>query len=162
MMKPMKAHVLYDSAYGNTRQIAETIAAVLKPLQARAVSVGDFDPGSLAAGDLLIVGSPINGWKPTGKIIELLQALTARGLDGVKAATFDTRVKLFIHGDAAKKMTSQLKKAGALIISKPMPFYVKGTEGPLKSGETQKAAAWALGILQSAGQTGSASSGKGH
>jgi flavodoxin len=157
----MKAHILYDSAYGNTRQIAETIAATLKALHAKAVPVGDFDPGSLATGDLLIVGSPINGWQPTARITELLKTLKGRGLDGVKAAAFDTRVKLFIHGDAAKKMTSLLKKGGALIVSTPMPFYVEGSEGPLRSGETQKAAAWAQSILESVKYTDVASSGKG-
>lgn len=158
----MKAHILYDSAYGNTRQIAEAIAAGLKALHAKAVPVTDFNPESLSAGDLLIVGSPINGWQPTRKITDVLKALKGQRLNGIKAAAFDTRVKLFIHGDAAKKMTALLKKGGALIISKPMPFYVEGSQGPPKSGETQKAAAWAQVILESIGNTSQGSSTKGH
>jgi flavodoxin len=157
----MKAHILYDSAYGNTRQIAEVIASGLKSLHAKTIPVTDFNPASLAAGDLLIVGSPINGWQPTRKVTELLKSFKGGGLEGIKAAAFDTRVKLFIHGDAARKMTSLLKKAGALIVTKPMPFYVKGSEGPLHSGETQKAAAWAQTLLESIGQTSPGPAAKG-
>lgn len=147
----MKALVVYDSAYGNTRQVAEAIVDALGPLQAEAVSVTEFKAPALAEGDLLVVGSPINGWRPTPKITELLSALGDGRLNGVKAAAFDTRVRLFIHGDAAKKMTESLKTGGAEIISKPMAFYVKGSEGPLRSGELDKAAVWAADLLKRVG-----------
>ncbi|WP_228403572.1 flavodoxin domain-containing protein [Pseudarthrobacter sp. L1SW] len=138
----MKAFVVYDSAYGNTKTIAEALAAGLGN-KAAAVPVDRFDAGSLQSGDLLVVGSPINGWRPTPKITQALADLASRGLAGVKAAAFDTRLKLFIHGDAAKKMTRALKAAGASIITGPMAFYVKGSEGPLRQGEVDRAAAWA-------------------
>ncbi|MDV8149895.1 flavodoxin family protein [Arthrobacter sp. B10-11] len=147
----MKALVVYDSAYGNTRQVAEAIVDALGPLQAEAVSVTEFEASALTEGDLLVVGSPINGWRPTPKITELLAALGDGRLNGVKAAAFDTRVRLFIHGDAARKMTESLKTGGAEIISKPMAFYVKGSEGPLRSGELDKAAAWAADLLKRVG-----------
>jgi flavodoxin len=143
----MKALVVYDSAYGNTKSVAEAIAGSLGELQATPVAAGDFDPGDLAAGDLLVVGSPINGWRPTPKITELLAALGDGRLKGVKAAAFDTRVRLFIHGDAARKMTESLRAGGADIVSKPMPFYVGGREGPLRSGEIEKAEGWARTLL---------------
>jgi flavodoxin len=38
----MNALVVYDSAYGNTKQVAEAIVASLGPLRAQAVSVADF------------------------------------------------------------------------------------------------------------------------
>ncbi|QHK19001.1 flavodoxin [Pseudarthrobacter psychrotolerans] len=139
----MKAYIVYDSAYGNTKAVAEAIAASLKPLNAGAVSVADFDPGLLSGGDLLVVGSPINGWRPTPKITELLAQMGNDNLKGINAAAFDTRVRFFIHGDAAKKITKLLKEAGANIISDPVPFYVQGTEGPLRSGELEKAGSWA-------------------
>src|SRR5512141_159076 len=105
----MKALVVYDSAHGNTKSVAEAIAGSLDGMQARSVPVGDFKPGTLAAGDLLVVGSPINGWRPTPKITALLSALGDGSLQGVKAAAFDTRVRMFIHGDAAKKIAHALK-----------------------------------------------------
>ncbi len=147
----MKALVVYDSAYGNTRQVAEAIVASLKPLHAEALSVTDFKAPALAEGDLLVVGSPINGWRPTPKVTEMLTTLGGGRLNGVKAAAFDTRVRFFLHGDAAKKMTKSLRTGGAEIISKPMAFYVQGSEGPLRSGELDKAAAWAADLLKRVG-----------
>lgn len=142
----MKALIVFDSAYGNTRAVAEAIAQGLRPIRAGAVSVTDFNPGNLSVGDLLIVGSPINGWRPTPKITELLGQLGNGKLEGIKAAAFDTRVRFFIHGDAAKKITKLLKEGGANIISAPAPFYVQGTEGPLRAGELEKAADWARSL----------------
>lgn len=148
----MKALVVYDSAFGNTQAVAEAVVGSLGPLQATAVPVAEFNAPELGPGDLLVVGSPINGWRPTPKITELLSALGKGRLDGVKAAAFDTRVRLFIHGDAAKKITESLKAGGAEIVSKPMAFYVKGSEGPLRSGELEKAAAWAKDLLKRVGR----------
>jgi flavodoxin len=142
----MKGYVVYDSAYGNTKAVAEAIAQGLKPIRAAAVSVTDFNPGNLSGGDLLIVGSPINGWRPTPKITELLAQLGNGRLRGIKAAAFDTRVRFFIHGDAAKKMTKLLTEGGAHIIARPAPFYVRGTEGPLRGRELEKAARWAKSL----------------
>jgi flavodoxin len=139
----MKAHVVYDSAYGNTKAVADAVVQGLQPLDAAAVPVADFNPATMSGGDLLVLGSPINGWRPTPKIAELLTKLGNGKLQGINAAAFDTRVRFFIHGDAARKMTRRLKEGGATIISDPAPFYVRGTEGPLRSGELEKAASWA-------------------
>ncbi|HSN35705.1 MAG TPA: flavodoxin family protein [Arthrobacter sp.] len=145
----MRALVVYDSANGNTRSVAEAISDALDRMAASSVAVEDFKPETLAAGDLLVVGSPINGWRPTPKITALLSALGNGRLKGVKAAGFDTRVRMFIHGDAAKKITHALKTGGADIIAEPMPFYVKGGEGPLREGEIEKAKAWGRTLLTS-------------
>ncbi|MDQ0079409.1 hypothetical protein [Arthrobacter oryzae] len=49
-------------------------------------------------------------------------------------------------------MTETLKAGGAEIVSKPMAFSVKGSEGPLRSGELEKAAASAGDLLKRAGR----------
>lgn len=149
----MKAHVVYDSAFGNTKSVAEAVAGSLGALATNPVPVGDFRPVDLAAGDLLILGSPINGWRPTPKITELLSTLGDGHLHGVKAAAFDTRVRMFIHGDAAKKMAHTLRDQGADLISEPMPFYVQGSEGPLRPGEIEKAARWGKSLLEALDQS---------
>ena len=148
----MKAVVLYDSAYGNTRRIAEAIAASLEGVDAAAKEVPAFRADELQAGDLLVVGSPVNGWRPTPIITAALEALGPDQLRGIKAAAFDTRVRLFIHGDAARKLCDELGSRGAEIISAPQPFYVKGTEGPLRSGEVEKAEFWARSLLHAVGR----------
>ena len=69
----------------------------------------------------------------------------------VKAAAFDTRVKLFIHGDAAGKISKALAGAGAQMVTEPQAFHVKGKEGPLFEGEIESARAWAEMIKKKAG-----------
>ncbi|VXC23040.1 Flavodoxin [Arthrobacter sp. 9AX] len=150
----MKTVIVYDSAFGNTKAIADTLVSRLGS-KATAVPVDRFDARQIRAGDLLVIGSPINGWRPTPKITKALVELAARGLSGVRAAAFDTRVKLFIHGDAAKKITRTLKAAGASIVTGPMAFYVKGSEGPLLGGETERAASWAGDLIASLKDRGS-------
>lgn len=67
---------------------------------------------------------------------------------GKKAASFDTRLKLFIHGEAAIKIANALKKAGAEIVGKPGAFFVKTKEGPMVDGEIEKAKDWAKRLQQ--------------
>jgi flavodoxin len=143
----MKALVIYDSNLGNTKLIAETIAGELGE-NTRSVSVSDVKANDLVDVELLVVGSPIIGWKPTVHMQEFLAGLKPGQLKGIKATTFDTRVKLFIHGDAAKEMAGKLMELGAEIVTEPMPFYVKGKEGPLFDGEVDKAKAWAKKLIK--------------
>lgn len=139
----METVIIFDSNFGNTKIIAETIA---KELNAKAVSVSDFDTKNLDGIDLLVIGSPINAWRPSGKIIKFLTGLNSGQLNGLKAAAFDTRVKIFFHGDAAKKIEKYLKEAGAKIIIEPQVFFVNGKEGPLIDGQIEKAIEWARTI----------------
>ncbi len=104
----MKALVIFDSNFGNTQRIAEAIA---KELKAPAVPVSKVSIGEIAGLDLVVVGSPINAWRPSEKMGRFLESLSKDQLKGVKAAAFDTRVKLFIHGDAAKKIAKALENA---------------------------------------------------
>lgn len=141
----MKALVIFDSNFGNTKTIAEAIAKELGN-DTKAVSVTDFNNSELEGIGLLVIGSPIIGWKPSERMGKFLASLSKDRLKGYKAATFDTRVTLFIHGDAAKKIAQKLKDAGAEIIVKPQAFLVKGKEGPLIDGEVERATEWAKAI----------------
>ena len=141
----MKIMVLYYSTYGNTRTIAQAIAKEAGD-GAEAVQVSDFNLKELKDIEVLIVGSPIIGWKPSEKIGSFLANLNNEQLKGIKAAAFDTRIKTFMSGDAAKKISKELQRASAEIITEPKAFYVKGSEGPLLDGEVEKAVEWARSI----------------
>jgi flavodoxin len=140
----MKVLIVYDSNFGNTKIVADTIADVM---HTKAVSVSDITNNYLRDIELLLVGSPINGWKPTQRITNWLHSVTKDQLKKVDAAGFDTRVTMFFHGDAAGKITKMLKNAGANIIADPKGFFVEGKEGPLLKGEIEKAKEWAKMLL---------------
>lgn len=137
----MKAIVVFDSNFGNTKRVADHIAEQLGNGTA-SVSVNDLTNHSLDDVNLLVVGSPINAWRPTQKIATFLSNLNYAKTKGMKAAAFDTRVQFFLSGNAAKKMTRALKSAGTEVIVPPIGFYVKGNEGPLLEGEMEKVDEW--------------------
>jgi flavodoxin len=141
----MRSLVIYDSNFGNTKTVALAIATELK---AEALSVNGLTPASLKGVDLLIVGSPINAWRPTTKVSMFLEAIPGGELRNMKAAAFDTRIKTFLSGNAAKRISKKLETKGASIVATPMAFYVKDKEGPLLEGVLEIARNWARQILQ--------------
>jgi len=68
-------------------------------------------------------------------------------LKGCRAAAFDTRVKLFIHGNAAQRIAKELERSGATLIAKPEGFFVQGKIGPLLEGELERSHEWARNLL---------------
>jgi flavodoxin len=143
--------VVFDTTYGNTKIIADTIASRLGN-DAMAVPVDRVHSSDFDGVDLLVVGSPIIAWRPSQKIQAFLTTLHEASLTGVRAAAFDTRVRLFIHGDAASKISHALEKAGAQIVAEPRGFIVTGREGPLAEGEVDEAASWADTFMRNAAE----------
>lgn len=137
----MEVLIIYDSNFGNTKRVADHIANEFGS-NASSLSVNDFNENHLLGIKLLIIGSPINAWRPTKKIKEFLNRLDPIKMKGVKSAAFDTRVKSFLSGNAAKKIAGALENSGANVVAPPMGFYVKGNEGPLVDGELKKAEDW--------------------
>ena len=103
--------------------------------------------------DLLFAGSPTYGGQPTDPMKAFLERVPDAALQGVKAATFDTRMTnrlLRLIGFAAGKIAGSLKKKGATPVGSAEGFFVLGGEGPLKEGEEERAAAWAREIVAGA------------
>lgn len=141
----MKYFVVYDSFFGNTKAVAEEVA---KTVGGKAMLVSDFSASSLSAGNILVLGSPIRGWRPSENTQAFLSSLKPGDLSGIKVTTFDTRVKLFIHGDAKEKMAKALQAAEAELLLAPEAFYVKDSEGPLFEDELKKAELWGRKIKE--------------
>ncbi len=141
----MTSLIIYDSLYGNTQKVAEAVADTVK---GKIVNVKNFKKEMLNGVTLLIVGSPIHGWQPSEETLAFLNALTPGSLKGIKIAAFDTRVRLFIHGDAAGKIQKQLVSLGGTTVVPPQAFIVEGKEGPLAAGETERARQWGQLILE--------------
>jgi flavodoxin len=156
----MKALVIYDSVFGNTEQIARAIGRGLGLREdAEVLRVADVNVEQLAGLTLLVVGSPTRAFRPTPAIKRFLQSIPSHGLEGVKVAAFDTRIPLSdipssalrflvgFFGYAAKPIANRLKRKGGEPAVAPEGFAVKGTEGPLKEGELERAENWAKRIV---------------
>src|SRR5690606_3013293 len=80
---PMKSVVIYESVYGNTRTIAEASAAAL-PGEVKLQNVTGASVAGLEAGDLLVVGAPTHGGRPTETTQGFLDQLPANSLAGIR------------------------------------------------------------------------------
>ncbi len=153
----MNVTIVYDSVFGNTGTIAKEMAAALAPNHevrllpvAEAVGIGTDDI------DLLVVGSPTRGFRPTPAIDEFAGGMVSG--HGRRAAVFDTRLDMEeIHpaplrwvisagGYAAQRMAQDLERHG-YIIADSAGFLVTGTEGPLKTGEVERAREWVRSLV---------------
>ena len=147
----MKALIVYDSVYGNTEKIARAIAEAITPSgEVKVLRVGEANPSELASIDLLIVGSPTHGGRPTPAVQDLLNKVPK--LQGINVAAFDTRIQaklVKVFGYAAGRIANNLKKKGGNLIASPEGFFVTGSKGPLKEGELERATGWVKGILES-------------
>jgi flavodoxin I len=143
----MNTVVVYDSQYGNTERIAQTIADALRAFgQAQAVRVDPARPVSLEGVDLLILGSPAQGLKPTLAMQSFVETVSFQQIRGRAIACFDTRFRGFMwKSSAAPHMASQLRSMGVELLIPPESFFVKfmKAEGPLRAGEVERAATWA-------------------
>ena len=149
----MKTLVIYDSMYGNTEKIAQAIAGGLagggctEVLHVSAVKLQE-----VTSANLLIVGSPTQGGRPTKDIYAFLHGLPS--LKVTRVAAFDTRfdihecspgLRALMHaiGYAAGKIARSLSAKGGEIAAAPEGFIVTATNGPLRQGELERAAEWA-------------------
>src|SRR5215204_1887024 len=146
----MNALVVYDSQYGDTQRIAQAIADTLGEFgEARAVRLDLTQPVQLQGVDLFILGCPTQGWRPTPAIQSFLEGISSEELRGLVGACFDTRFRLprFMTGSAAKVMAGKLREKGVSLLAEPESFFVKGTEGPLRDGDLERASTWAHQIV---------------
>jgi len=146
----MKALVIYDSQAGNTEAVARAIAGAAPRGAARAVRVGDVKAADLKTVDVLAVGSPTLGGRPTPAIKAFLDGIPAGSLAKVRVAAFDTRMTMWVaklFGWAADRIAAGLAAKGGIAAAKSEGFIVKGREGPLADGERERAAVWAKGFL---------------
>jgi flavodoxin I len=151
----MKALVVYDSVFGNTEKVAQAIGQALGTV---AVKVSEVTPERLSGVTLLVVGSPTRGFRATPATMSWIKGLGRDALNGVKVAAFDTRIApedtssgflkglVKVFGYAAKPILGALQKHGGQPGAADEGFIVLGSEGPMKDGELERAAAWAAGL----------------
>jgi len=108
----MKALIVYDSVYGNTEKIAKAIGGAITG-EVKVLRMGEVNSSELKTLDLLIVGSPTQGGRPTPAIQDFLNKVSESDIKGISVATFDTRFStrfVGIFGYAAGRIADSLKK----------------------------------------------------
>ncbi len=141
----MKTLVVYDSAFGNTEQIAKSIGNALDG-NVEVLHIGKIGPSTMGSFDFLFIGSPTQSGKPTKAMLDFLNNVPESVLHEKRIAAFDTRFAtrfVGIFGYAAVKIADNLKSKGAVLASSPQGFYVIGKHGPLQEGELERAGIWA-------------------
>lgn len=164
----MKAMVVYESMYGNTRSIANAVAEGLRSHgEAIAVPVAEADPDLVARADVVVVGGPTHAhgmshaatrksaqnaaFKPDTTLkVEpgasgpgLREWFASLGPLTSAAAAFDTRFHgpSAMTGRASKGISRALHRHGAFLISEPHSFLVD-KNNQLEPGQEASARAW--------------------
>lgn len=165
----MRSVVIYESMWGNTAAIAQTIARQLERFgDVRLVSVLEANSCVVEGADLVVVGGPthVHGMSRASSRLSTAEtevipgAATGPGVrewlrdlpdgDGTWAAAFDTRIDKprWLVGAASGGIAKRLRKRGYRLIATAESFLVTDSEGPLKPGEIERADAWTDQIAQ--------------
>jgi hypothetical protein len=164
----MRAVVIYESMYGNTRAVAEAIGEGLGPVhEVTVVPVGRAGPEVVDGAQLLVVGGPthIHGMtrprsregaaeaahKPGSTLVleddaeglGVREWLASLGHRNVLTAAFDTRMNgpAAFTGRASKGITRELGRADVHLVGRPESFLVT-KENSLEPGELTRARRW--------------------
>lgn len=154
----MKVLIVYDSQYGNTEKVAHSMAHAI-PGDVTVLHGSKALSSDIESMDVLIVGSPTQGFRATNSIKTFLKAIPEGALEGKTVAAFDTRMSasdvgtglrflMKIGGYAAPGIADVLKKKGGSLALPPEGFFVTDKEGPLQEGELQRAASWVKTIIK--------------
>jgi flavorubredoxin len=140
--KLSKVIIIYESKYGNTRQVAEEIIAGIKETTAIEVILSEvrqvnFD--DIIAADAILIGSPNHFGKATKIIRIFIDELGKINLNRVPVAVFDTCFSREC-GKAVKNMEKQITEVvlSLKLITPGLSVKVKGAKGPIPEEELPK------------------------
>jgi len=144
----MKGIVVYDSSYGNTKQIAETIGETLKE---SGIEVDTFyvkDVKKLSARDynFLVLGSPTKFGTMSFTIKGFLGKVKDKEWMNRPFAAFDTENPENIErkeGSAAEKIAEKLGEKQMNQLLPVLKAVVLDWKGPLQQGEIERAKKYA-------------------
>jgi len=148
----MKGVVIYDTTYGNTKKIAETITETLKESELKVDIFHVNDIKELGRDyDFLMVGSPTK----IGTMSWAVRGFIGKKIKGEEwankpFAAFDTEMESVMKKggrSAAEKISKKLKDKGLKQLQPELKVMVLGMKGPLKDGEIEKAKEYAKGLV---------------
>ena len=141
-----KVIIVYESKYGNTKLVAETITdgmSEIEGIEAVVKELRDVDPNKITDFDAILIGSPNHCGGPTRGIKEFVERLGELHLEGKLYAVFDTylgKKSDYFFERAMKKMEKTInEKVPALKqIGFGLSIKVQGMKGPIMEGELPK------------------------
>ncbi len=137
-----KVIVVYESKYGNTKLVAETIIEGIREVSGIETVLSELkevDLNQLVEFDAILVGSPNHIGRATRSIKKFIDKLGNLNLEGKLAAVFDTYIGKDFE-KAVKKMEKQIseKVPGLKLATPGLSIRVKGMKGPIAEGELPK------------------------
>ncbi|MEM3730776.1 MAG: flavodoxin domain-containing protein [Candidatus Bathyarchaeia archaeon] len=138
----MKVIIVYESRYGNTKRVAETIVEGIQEIEGVEASVSELkevDFSTIQSYDAILIGSPNHLGGPTRGIKGFIDRLGKLKLEGKGFAVFDTYMGRDFE-KAVKKMEKRIneKVSGLKQIASGLSIKVLGIKGPIAEGELQK------------------------
>lgn len=142
----VKTIIVYESKYGNTKLVAETIAEGMREIEGVETVVKklkDVDPNKITDYDAILIGSPNHYGGPTKGVKRFIERLGKLHLEGKLYAAFDTylgKKSDYFFETAVKKMEKTIKeKVPALRqIAPGLSIKVQGIKGPIMEEELPK------------------------
>ena len=137
-----KAIIVYESKYGNTKLVAETIAGGMKEvggIEAIVSEVKEVDLNTISDYDAILIGSPNHIGGPVGGIKKFIDKLGKILPEGKTLAAFDTYLGKEFE-KATKKMEKKIgeKVGSAKLVTPGLSIKVDGMKGPVSEGELPK------------------------
>lgn len=137
-----KVIVIYESKYGNTKLVAETITEGIKEVEGTEPILSELrevNLNKIPDYDAILVGSPNHFGGPTRSIKKFIDKLGKFPLKGKLYAVFDTYLERDFER-AVRKMEERLsEKAPEMRQMAPgLSVKVLGLKGPISEGELPK------------------------
>jgi len=155
----MKVIVVYESHWGNTAAVARAIADGIGP-EVQVLTTDEASPTEVVDADLIVAGAPVMAFNlPSDKMLATMagdkkaptppdlshpsmrswldRLMTGNG----RSAAFETGLR-WSPGGATGAIDDRLQRAGFTRLAKGHRFVVKGSYGPLRDGELERAKEW--------------------
>ncbi|MFX0008106.1 MAG: flavodoxin family protein [Promethearchaeota archaeon] len=135
----MKALIVYDTKFGNTKKVAELIADGIKSVEENEVEinhVNDFDLSKDEVYDLIVIGSPNHAGTYTGKVKKFITKFSKTPIKGKSFAVFDTYQSKTIVNKLEKLIHEKIPDMNMALSG--LSIKVTGLKGPILEEDLPK------------------------
>jgi flavodoxin len=140
----IRVFVVYDTKYGNTKQVAEKIVEGINASGDVETVIGyvkEVNPADLADYDAILIGAPNHMGNPSRTISKFVDELAKVNLKGKQVAVFDTYFQRQRNFEKAmKKLEKNVSKKlpSWKLLTAGLSIKVTGVNGPIAEGELPK------------------------